>query len=345
MLILAGPTGGAEHDGGRSHPERPARIDAVMAGVDDLLLGDELIMVEATEATPQDLARVHTLGYLDALEYFCRRGGGALDADTFAESDSWLAAIRAAGAGVAAVDSLRQHGSGVGFVVARPPGHHATADLAMGFCLLNNVAVAAAALTAGGERVLIVDWDVHHGNGTQSIFWDDPNVLYLSTHQWPLFPGTGKPEDIGGTRARGLTVNIPVPPGATGDILVMAIEKLGRPVIEQFAPDWVLVSCGFDAHRADPLGGLELSGGDFARLVQLVGAWAPQPGRLLLFLEGGYDATALRTSVTATLEAMLSGSRPGDDVTSGGPGREQVDEAARRRAQAMSTSVTRPEDE
>jgi acetoin utilization deacetylase AcuC-like enzyme len=337
MLIVGGPTGASEHDGGPFHPEQPRRIEVVMAGVRDLLLGDELITVEAPMANREELARVHTSSYLHELEEFCLRGGGHLDADTFASSDSWTAACRAAGAGLATVDALRQHDQGVGFVVARPPGHHAKADRAMGFCLLNNVAVAAASLTAHGDRVLIVDWDVHHGNGTQSIFWDDPNVLYVSTHQWPLFPGTGKATEIGGSAARGLTVNIPVPPGTTGDIIRMALDEVGQPAIERFAPDWVLISCGFDAHRADPMGELALSDGDFALLAHLVAEYAPRPGRLVLFLEGGYDPTALRTSVTATLNALLGGSDSFERPTVDGPGRDHVEAAllARGRAAAV----------
>jgi acetoin utilization deacetylase AcuC-like enzyme len=340
MLIVGGPTGASEHDGGPFHPEQPRRIDAVMAGVHDLLLGGELVTVQAPMANREELARVHTSTYLQELEDFCERGGGNLDADTFASSDSWTAACRAAGAGLAAIDALRQHDQGVGFVVARPPGHHATADRAMGFCLLNNIAVAAASLTAHGDRVLIVDWDVHHGNGTQSIFWDDPNVLYVSTHQWPLYPGTGRAVEIGGSAARGLTVNIPVPPGATGDVLRMALNEVGQPAIERFAPDWVLISCGFDAHRADPLGELALSDGDFAMLAHLVAQYAPRPGRLVLFLEGGYDPTALRTSVTATLSALLGGSGSSERSTSDGPGNEDVEAAllARRRAVAAAAA-------
>ncbi len=339
MLIVGGPTGASEHNGGPFHPEQPRRIDAVMAGVFDLHLGDELLTVEAPPASREELARVHTSNYLDELEDFCLRGGGNLDADTFAGSDSWTAASRAAGAGLATIEALHQHDQAVGFVAARPPGHHATADRAMGFCLLNNVAVAAASLTAQGDRVLIVDWDVHHGNGTQSIFWDDPNVLYVSTHQWPLYPGTGKAAEIGGSAARGLTVNIPVPPGATGDIIRMALHEVGRPAIERFAPDWVLISCGFDAHRADPLGELALSDGDFASLAQLAAQYSPRPGRLVLFLEGGYDPTALRTSVTATLSALLGGSDSIEQPTRDGPGREDVEAALSARGRALAAAA------
>ena len=207
----------------------------------------------------------------------------------------------------------------------------------MGFCLLNNVAVSAASLTARGHRVLVVDWDVHHGNGTQAIFWDDPNVLYVSTHQWPLFPGSGRAEEVGGSDALGLTVNIPLPPGATGDVVRCALDEVAQPVIDRFAPDWVLVSCGFDAHRADPLGELALSSGDFADLARMVHAYAPRSGRLALFLEGGYNAGALRTSVTATLGALLDLPNETEAPTSGGPGREAVGTTKRARDTAIDT--------
>jgi acetoin utilization deacetylase AcuC-like enzyme len=335
VLILAGPAGDHQHEGGRHHPEQPARVAAVMAGVDDLRLGEELVVVSPSPAPIADLARVHSAGYLDELELFCRRGGGQLDPDTFAGPDSWEAARLAAGAGLAGVQELQRRGEGVAFVAARPPGHHAGPGGAMGFCLVNNVAVAAGALAAAGDRVLIVDWDVHHGNGTQSIFWDDPNILYVSTHQWPLFPGTGRAVEVGGPRALGLTVNVPLPVGATGDVVRLALQHAAGPTIEAFAPDWVLVSCGFDAHRTDPLGSLSLSAGDFAALATLVQGFAPAPGRLAFFLEGGYDLAAVRASVSATLGAVLGDPGHPEATTSGGPGSDQVMAITAARRQAM----------
>ncbi len=265
-LVVAGPAGISEHDGGPYHPEQQSRLFAVMDGVRALELEDEVVYPAVREASLDELSRVHSSAYLAELEAFCARGGGDIDPDTYARPDSWTAARRAAGAGLVALAELERRGDGIAFVPVRPPGHHATADRAMGFCLVNNVAVAAASRTAVGERVLIVDWDVHHGNGTQAIFWDDPDVLYVSTHQHPLFPGTGRPDEVGGPGAPGLTLNMPLPPGATGDVVRAAIDEVARGTIEDFRPDWVLVSCGFDAHQADPLGELELSGGDFAEL-------------------------------------------------------------------------------
>ena len=205
----------------------------------------------------------------------------------------------------------------------------------MGFCLVNNVAVAAASRTAKGQRVAVIDWDVHHGNGTQSIFWDDPDVLYVSTHQHPLYPGTGHPDEVGGAGAPGLTVNLPLPSGATGDVVRAALDEVARPTIEDFRPDWVLVSCGFDAHRADPLAELALSSGDFAELARLVSDFAPVPGRLALFLEGGYDLGALASSVQDTLGALVGAETRGAPPTHGGPGLAELRAGRERRLAAI----------
>jgi acetoin utilization deacetylase AcuC-like enzyme len=336
-LVVAGPSGATAHDGGPQHPERQARVLAVMDGVAALERdGAEVVTPDVEEAPMEALTRVHSPSYLAALEEFCAEGGGHIDADTYARADSWTAARLAAGAGLVALDELDRRGEGVAFVPVRPPGHHALAGRAMGFCLLNNIAVAAASRTARGERVLIVDWDVHHGNGSQAIFWDDPDVLYVSTHQHPLYPGTGSAEEVGGAEAAGLTINLPLPPGATGDVVRRALDEVARPTIDAFSADWVLVSCGFDAHRADPLSNLDLESGDFAELARVVADFAPAPGRLVLFLEGGYDLDALRASVEATLGALVGRGGAADGRTSrDGPGLAQLRQADETRRRAL----------
>ncbi len=323
MLIVVGPVA-AEAHAHPGHPERPERIGAVMDGIDDLHLGSDVALLAARPAGGDALARVHTAHYLDDLHRLIADGGGPLDPDTYTTGASWDAALLASGAGLVAVDALRTQGDGVAFVAARPPGHHALADRAMGFCLVNNVAVTASELVGAGERVLIVDWDVHHGNGTQALFWDEPRVLYVSTHQWPCYPGTGRADEVGGPSARGTTLNVPLPPGSTGDVLERAFDELVSPAVAAFAPTWVLVSAGFDAHRDDPLADLSLSAGDFARLAVVVGGYAPQPGRTVWFLEGGYGLPALRASVAATLGALVGGAGPSEAPTSGGPGHDHV---------------------
>jgi acetoin utilization deacetylase AcuC-like enzyme len=329
VLVVIGPAGAKEH-AHPGHPERPARVDAAMAGVEDLHLGSDLAIVEPKPASTEDLTRVHDSAYLDRLRRFCEEGGGPLDADTYAGPDSFDAALLAAGAGLSALEEADARGRPV-FVPVRPPGHHALAAQSMGFCLLNNVAVAAAKLVAAGERVVIVDWDVHHGNGTQALFWDEPDVLYVSVHQSPCYPGTGAASEIGGAAARGSTLNVPVPPGTTGDVLRAAFDLMVTPAVERFAPTWVLVSAGYDAHRADPLAELSLSAGDFAELAVVVAGYAPRPGRLVVFLEGGYDLGAVRSSVSATFGALTGADVSSEHPTSGGAGIEQVHAADRER--------------
>jgi acetoin utilization deacetylase AcuC-like enzyme len=322
MLIMNTPLADTGHEDA-GHPERPERLAAALDGVGDVHLGDNLTLAPARSATRVELARVHDTEYLDRLGTFCYEGGGSLDPDTYATYDSWSIAQLAAGAGLSVIGEMERNGDGVGFIAVRPPGHHAVRDHAMGFCLVNNVAVAAAALRSRGERVAIIDWDVHHGNGTQAIFWNDPNVLFVSLHQWPLYPGSGGAREIGGVEALGLTVNIPLPPGATGDVLLRGFDEIATPVIDDFAPTWVLVSAGFDAHRADPLANLELSSGDFARIAKRVSEFAER-GRLALFLEGGYDLDALRGSVAATISSLLGGDYRAEAATNGGTGVEAI---------------------
>jgi acetoin utilization deacetylase AcuC-like enzyme len=312
-------------------------VQAALDGLAEAGLAEAVVTLEPRRATMEELARVHPVPYLEALRAFCEAGGGALDPDTTAGPGSWDTALLAAGAALAAVEALGAGTGDAAFVAARPPGHHATADQAMGFCLLNNVAVAAAALVAGGNRVLIVDWDVHHGNGTQDIFWDDPRVLYVSTHQWPLYPGTGRVQDTGGPAAAGTTLNVPLPPGATGDVLLQAFDEAVEEAVEQFAPTWVLVSAGFDGHRDDPLASLALTAGDFAALARRVRQWSPGAGRVAAVLEGGYDLDALRRSAGATAAALVGERFVPEAASSGGPGHEVIPMVRRARAEALAS--------
>jgi acetoin utilization deacetylase AcuC-like enzyme len=332
-VLVCSLDGDDRHDTGRRHPETASRLDAVMHGIDDAQLGDALVHAAPRPATRDELARVHDPRYLTAIQEFAAQGGGHLDPDTAVSRGSFDTARLAAGSGIAAVEALERGDAASAFVAVRPPGHHATATRGQGFCLLNNIAVCAAALTARGERVLIVDWDVHHGNGTQDIFWADPRVLYVSTHQWPAYPGTGRPSETGGAGAPGLTINVPLPPGATGDVALAAFDQVVDAATAQFAPTWVLVSAGFDAHRDDPLADLAWSDGDYAALTRRVASYAPEPGRLVAFLEGGYDLGALRRSVTATVSTMAGTTVQEEAPTSGGPGREAVARLVRIRSE------------
>jgi acetoin utilization deacetylase AcuC-like enzyme len=292
------------------HPERPGRLDAALAGIPAAGLDDAVRWQEPRLALPAELELVHDQTYILGVERFCEQGGGDLDPDTFAAPGSWVTARRTAGAVLDAVDALRDGTCDVAFAAGRPPGHHAVADRAMGFCLFNNVSVAAARLAAKGEKVAIVDWDVHHGNGTQDIFYDDPNVFYASTHEAPLYPGTGRAEEMGGPSAPRSNLNLPFPAGTRGDVYRRAVDEVIVPLISDFAPDWLFISAGFDGHRNDPLAGLELTSADYADLAVRLQQLVPKQ-RTVVVLEGGYDFDALSTSTGATLAAMIGeGFRP-----------------------------------
>jgi acetoin utilization deacetylase AcuC-like enzyme len=291
------------HEAPREHPERPERLVAIERALADGGLTTRCRAVPARPATRAELELVHRAAYLDSLEETIGHGGsGWLDPDTYFCDGTWSAALYAAG-GVLDLARLVAAGeldNGAAFV--RPPGHHATADRAMGFCLINHVAVAAAALRADGKRVAIFDWDVHHGNGTEAIFDDVPDVLYLSTHEWPQYPGTGAAEYSGRGRGRGATVNVPLPAGTGPDAYLAAYRGRIRPALTAFAPDVILVSAGFDAHRDDPLGGLGLVDDTYAELTRDLGAISP---RRVVVLEGGYDLGAIARSSVRVLQTLL----------------------------------------
>jgi acetoin utilization deacetylase AcuC-like enzyme len=304
-----------DHDTGIGHPERPERLGAVLDGIADADLGSDLIVFSPTSASDEALLRVHTREHLERVVSAAEMGL-RLDPDTPTAPSSAEVARVAAGAGLGAIARLRAGEAESAFLAIRPPGHHARPEGAMGFCLFNNIAVAAASLVAEGERVLIVDWDAHHGNGTQEAFYSSGEVLFISMHQFPYYPGSGAWSENGVRAGENTTLNLPFPAGTGGDAYRRAFDDVVVPAAEVFSPTWVLVSCGFDAHRDDPLTDLGLSAGDFGDLTERV-LRLSAPGRRLFFLEGGYDLAALRLSATATLSAMAGDTRPTERATSG----------------------------
>lgn len=307
QLIVASHQSSLLHDTGRNHPERPARFEAVLRGLAGT--GLDIKHIEAPVADRSTLALVHEESYIDLVQAFCAAGGGALDMDTRAVPASWEAALRSVGGILALIEEMESRSDTPGFAVARPPGHHATPNRAMGFCLFNNVAVAAAFLRQRGERVAVLDWDVHHGNGTQEMLAADPGALYVSLHQKPFYPYEGDVDDIDrdGSSA-GTVVNIPLRAGTGGDVYMPAWEDLVLPVVSQFEPDWVLISAGYDAHVDDPLADLRLISSDYAVMAAGLISIVP-PHRVIAALEGGYDLDALATSSAATVTG-LTGDAP-----------------------------------
>ncbi|MEX0846962.1 MAG: histone deacetylase [Ilumatobacteraceae bacterium] len=321
-----------EHLAGPRHPERPERLQAVLSGVQRDGIMDALVPLEPIAATRAELERVHPGPYLDRIERLSAAGGGRLDPDTYASPGTWRAASLAAGAGLTAAEALRRGEGDAAFCAVRPSGHHATSNESMGFCLISNVAVLAASLAEQGERVLIVDYDAHHGNGTQEVFYHDPRVLFVSFHQWPLYPGTGRHTEVGAGAGEGYTVNIPLPPGTTGDVYLRALDEIVAPRVAAFDPTWLVISAGFDGHRFDPITELGLTSGDYITMTSRILEWVPA-GRRIVMLEGGYDLDALAWCSAGVIRVLAGASAEPVDITegdtSGGPGRTQVEAIAR----------------
>jgi acetoin utilization deacetylase AcuC-like enzyme len=304
-LILVHTERFAEHQTPPGHPERPERAD-VLDAVAARWRSRGTEVVAPREATREQLLRVHDADYLRRISETAGRAT-ALDPDTYTSPESHEIALLAAGAMIDGVERVMGNSHRAAFALVRPPGHHAERDRAMGFCLFNNVAVAAAhARALGAGKVAIVDYDVHHGNGTQHIFEADPHVLYISTHQYPYYPGTGAAGEIGRERGRGFTVNLPLEVGAVDEDYQIAFRQVVVPVLREFEPDLLIISAGFDAHEHDPLGGMRLTTPAFAAMTSELRAVAEEccRGRIVAAVEGGYDLHALRASLDAAIDVL-----------------------------------------
>ncbi len=296
------------HDTGFGHPERPQRMAAIQEALAATGLDSTLKHMPPRRATIEDLARVHRPDHIETVRQMSAAGGGRLGYDTPLSAESYDVALLSAGGMLAAVDAIVDGEAQHAFSCGRPPGHHATPTQAMGFCLFNNIAVAAryAQREKGLARILIVDWDVHHGNGTQDAFYDDGDVFFFSIHQSPLYPGTGASAERGIGAGEGSTLNVPVVAGSVDADYIGIFEETLTPVAREFSPDLVMISAGFDAHEDDPLAGVHITTDGFARLTRLVRDTAEEQcdGRIVSTLEGGYSLRGLSASVVAHLQAL-----------------------------------------
>lgn len=297
-----------DHETG-DHPERAERIRTITQRLDKSGLGSRCRRVGSHPVSRRRLGRVHSLSYIDEIWAYAKSGGGHLEVDTVVSPASYDVALKAAGAVCNATKRLVRGEDTTALCLVRPPGHHALVARAMGFCLFNNVAVAAKMATEelGLERVLIADWDVHHGNGTQACFWEDPKVGFLSIHRWPFYPGSGAADETGGGAGLGTTVNLPVEFGIARDDYLHAFGDALEKLAAKMRPQLVLLSAGFDSHRRDPIGNLGLETEDFGRLTDVVLdiAEAHAGGRLVSVLEGGYNPDAMADSIELHLSRML----------------------------------------
>jgi acetoin utilization deacetylase AcuC-like enzyme len=304
----------AAHPCPPGEPEREERILRLLKIGEDPRRTD-VIRVEPRPATREEIVAVHDEAHYERIAATKGRDFTRFEYDTTAGPESFETARLAAGGALAVVEAVASGAADNGLALVRPPGHHAESNRAMGFCLFNNVAIAAAALRRAGRRVAIVDWDVHHGNGTQEIFRRDPDVLFVSIHQHPLYPGTGMTDERGEGPGEGFTLNVPLPPGGDDEVYAEVLERFVRPALAEYRPDFLLVSAGFDIHHDDPLGGMLVTGAGFARLTRRLmdAAAATAGGRLVAVLEGGYDLDGLEEGARAVLDALGGGSLPPEE--------------------------------
>ena len=292
------------------HPENPGRLTAIQNKIESSKFYNNLTLIQPRKATVEDIARVHEKGYIESVEQSCQNGVRNLDADTVISSDSYEAALLSVGAGLEALDKILAGTVNNAFCAVRPPGHHAEKNRAMGFCLFNNVGVVAryAQEVKQLDKVLIFDWDVHHGNGTQHSFYKHSSIFYSSTHQYPFYPGTGGSDEKGTGDGLGATLNLPMRAFSGDPDYLNAIEYKLVPAIQNFNPDLIIISAGFDAHENDPLAQIKLSTECYGKMTQQLFEVANEvcDGRILSMLEGGYDYSALGDSVQLHVETLLN---------------------------------------
>jgi acetoin utilization deacetylase AcuC-like enzyme len=306
-----------KHQPGHAHPERPERLK-VLLDLTRGLHGSDLQILPPRPAKKEEVSSCHSSEYIDLVRSTSEINRYALDGDTVTCADSYGIALLAVGGFLRLLDSVSAFDFRNGFALVRPPGHHATRDRAMGFCLFNTVAIGAQYLKRlyGARRILIMDWDVHHGNGTQDSFYQDPSVLYISTHQYPYYPGTGAIEEVGNGKGEGYTVNIPLPAGCGDEEYLCVFKEIVIPIADKYQPEWVLVSAGFDPHQHDPLGGMRVTEKGFGIMASMLLELAQKhaAGKIAFLLEGGYNLEALRNSVSVVLEKMKGEDRSGPAV-------------------------------
>lgn len=290
------------------HPERPERVEAIVSALREGGVWDRYPKAKPNPSPMEEVTFVHSPSYLKALETACRFGD-ALDLDTYTTPFSWELALETAAGAISVAEAVWRGQAKRGFALTRPPGHHATSRRGMGFCLLNNIAIAAEWLVRHGllQRLAIVDLDLHHGNGTQEIFWDRSDVFFISVHQSPLYPGSGALDEIGTGMGEGFTANFPLPPGSGDQAYATVMQEVILPLLDRYQPQILLVSFGFDPHWRDPLGHLQLSAKQYGELIGRLSAWCDEhcEGRIALFLEGGYDLDAARACSLAAVNALL----------------------------------------
>jgi acetoin utilization deacetylase AcuC-like enzyme len=339
-VILISSARFGDHVTPPGHPERVERADVMHSVAADWTRRGGILR-EPRAATREELLRVHSESHLATID---RTAGRAvsLDPDTFTSPDSRDVALLAAGAAVGGVEAIIQSAAVRVLALVRPPGHHAERDKAMGFCLYNNVAAAAAhALALGLERVVVMDYDVHHGNGTQWMFYDDPRVLYISTHQYPYYPGTGAAEEVGKGRGAGFTVNVPLEAGSTDGDYREVFKAIVVPVIDQFRPELVLISAGFDAHERDPLARMRLSAAGYASLTRSLCDAADRHchGRVVAVTEGGYELSALKACLEAAVAVLSDSGPPASASSAGSSGSSGPEAGATARSRAAVAAV------